>query len=96
MTGERHLSRGGENPDASRMPSLRREHKRGLGEVELACDLLHLMVGQAVRARQYGQRIPAEASLCEHVTREIPILHRTSQLPNVNRSAADAAGHGGR
>src|SRR5437867_1264680 len=84
MASERHLSRWGKDPDPPRMPSLRGEHKRGLREVELARDLLHLIVGQAVRTRQYGQGIPAEACLCKHVTWVISILHeRLSNPPKV-------------
>src|SRR5580765_4619818 len=43
MAGERYLSCGREDSDVSRMASLRWKDKRGLVEVELARDLLHLM-----------------------------------------------------
>ena len=47
MARKRYFSRWGEDSDFARMACFRRENERGLRVVELACDLLHLEVGQA-------------------------------------------------
>src|SRR5438034_2764118 len=57
-----------------------RKYESPFGEIELACDLLHLMIRKALRLGQHGQRIPAEARLRKHVTGVIAIFHESGKL----------------
>jgi len=75
MTGKGDFSARSKNSDVTRVAGFCRKDEGGLGEVELACDLLHLMIGKAVRLGQHGQRIPAEARLRKHITDVVSIFH---------------------
>src|SRR4029453_17659353 len=63
VSGKRNFSRRGEDSDAARVTSLCRKYKRGLREIELARDLLHLLRREPNRLRQHGQLISTEARL---------------------------------
>src|SRR5205823_14706055 len=80
MTRQRYLCRGGENSDVPRVSGSFRKDERGFGEIELACDLLHLMIRKALRLGQHGQRIPAEPRLRKNVTGVIAIFHESGKL----------------
>src|SRR5206468_6038419 len=80
MTGERDFSARSKNSDVTRVASFCRKHEGALGEVELACDLLHLMIRKALRLGQHGQRIPAEAPLGKNITDVVAIFHESGQL----------------
>ena len=56
------------------MSTVRRKYEGALGEVELPCDLLHLVVREAGRVGQDCQRIPAEPCLGEDVTRVVAVV----------------------
>src|SRR5262249_39063857 len=77
MTGKRHLSARCENSDVPGVTSFCRKDECGFGEIELTCDLLHLIGREAVCLRQDGQRVSAETRLCKHITSVITILHST-------------------
>jgi hypothetical protein len=51
------------------------EYKRGLREIELTRDLLHLPRREPNRLRQDGQLISTEARLGEDITGVIAIFH---------------------
>jgi hypothetical protein len=55
---------------------LRRKYERGLEEVELTRDLLHLLCGKIVCMRQHSQLISAEAGLGEHITNVVAVFQR--------------------
>src|SRR5207248_6306874 len=80
MTRKRYLGRRGENSDVTRVPSSWGKYEGAFGEIELACDLLHLTIRKAVRLGQHGQRIPAEARLRKNVTGVIAIFHESGKL----------------
>jgi hypothetical protein len=75
VTGKRNLSDGGEDSYMPRVTGLRRKNERGLGEIELTRDLLHLLCRKTVCVRQHSQLISTEARLGENVTGVIAILH---------------------
>src|SRR4029077_8377741 len=80
MTGKRDFSARSKNSNVTGVAGFCRKHESALGEVELTCDLLHLMIGKTVRLGQYGQRIPAEAPLGKHVTDVVSIFHWGGKL----------------
>jgi hypothetical protein len=80
MTGKRDFSGRSKNSDVTCVAGFCRKHESALGEVELTCDLLHLMIGKTVRLGQYGQRIPAEAPLGKHVTYVVSMFHESGNL----------------
>src|SRR5437016_12621980 len=75
MTRKRYICRRSEDSNMTRVAGFCRKHEGALGEVEFACDLLHLMVRKAVRVGQHGQWIPAEARLRKHITGVVSIFH---------------------
>src|SRR5207248_2397486 len=77
MTGKRDFSARSKNSDVTRLVDLCWKYEGAFGEIKLACDLLHLMIGKAVRLGQHGQRIPAEARLRKHVTGVVTIFHES-------------------
>ena len=79
MSSKRYLGRGSEDSNVTRV-GFCRKYESPFGEIELACDLLHLMIRKALRLGQHGQRIPAEAPLRKHVTGVISIFHESGKL----------------
>jgi hypothetical protein len=75
MAGKRNLSGWREYSDVPRVAGLRRKNERGLGEIELARDLLHLLRREPISLREYGQLISTEARVGEHITRVIAVFH---------------------
>src|SRR4029077_10650345 len=75
MAGKRNLSGRRKDSDVPRVAGLRRKNQRGLGEIELTRDLLHLLRREPISVRQYGQLISTEARVGEHITRVIAVLH---------------------
>src|SRR5690242_16472662 len=75
MTGERDLACGCENPDTTGVSSFCRKHERGLGEIKLARDLLHLFLGEPLGLRQHRQLIPAKAPLGEYIADVVLVVH---------------------
>src|SRR3982751_4543886 len=68
MAGERQLGAWGEDAYAPGVAAVhRRENENRLGVVELASDGLHLLVGEAVRLRNYGKRISTVKVIGEYV-----------------------------
>jgi len=87
MAGKRKLSGWGKDSDVPRVTGLGRKNERGLGEIELTRDLLHLLRRESICARQYGQLISTEARLGEHVTDVIAVLHSAfPMIPNSMRT----------
>src|SRR5436190_24305647 len=80
MSRKRYLGRRGENSDVTRVPSSWGKYDGAFGEIELACDLLHLTIRKAVRLGQHGQRVSAEAPLGKHVTGVVSIFHENGKL----------------
>ena len=68
------------------MTRLCRKYKRGLREVELTRDLLHLLCREANRLWQNGQLVSTEARLGEDVTDVIAVLHSAFQIPELDES----------
>src|ERR1700719_617142 len=79
MAGKWNLSGGREDSHVTRVTGFCRKHESALGEVELACDLLHLTIRKAVCLGQHGQWIPAEARLRKHVTCVVSIFHESGK-----------------
>src|SRR5207249_9420588 len=77
MTRKRYLCRRSEDSNLTRVPGFCRKDERTFGEVELACDLLHLTIGKAVRFGEHGQLISAEARLSKYVTDVVSIFHES-------------------
>ena len=75
VSGERNLRGRREDPDPAGVTPLGRQHERALREVELARDLLHLPVGQALRLRQHRELVAAETRAGEHVADIVSIAH---------------------
>ena len=75
VAGKRYFPRRSEDPDVTRLTRLGGKHERGLGEVELARDLLHLLLRQAIGLRQHCERISAEARFREHVAGVVAVSH---------------------
>jgi hypothetical protein len=59
----------------TRVAGFCRKHEGGLGEIKLACDLLHLFLCEPLGLRQNGQLIPAKASLRKHVADVVSVFH---------------------
>ena len=78
MPCERKLGGRGEDADSTRMTRLRREHERGLGEVELPGDLLHELIREPGSLGENGHGIAPEADLREDVTDVVAVTHRPS------------------
>src|SRR5205085_1920779 len=81
MTGKGDFSARSKNSDVTRVAGFCRKDEGGLGEVELAGDLLHLMIRMTVRLGQYGQRITAEPRLGKHITDVVSIFHYSVEPP---------------
>src|SRR5438552_3941284 len=77
MTGKGDFPGRSKNSDVTCVAGFCRKDEGALGEVELTCDLLHLMIGKTVRVGQYGQRIPPEARLRKHITDVVSIFHES-------------------
>jgi hypothetical protein len=77
MTGKRDFSARSKNSDVTRLAGFCRKDESALGEVELTCDLLHLMIRKAVRFGKHGQLISAEARLRKYVTDVVWVFHES-------------------
>ena len=86
MSGKRNLSGGGEDSDVARVTRPPRKYKRGLREVELTRDLLHLLCREANRLGQHGQLISTEARLGENITSVVAVIHSAFQIPELDES----------
>src|SRR5204862_2237795 len=89
MAGKWNLSGGRKDSDVTGVAGFCGKHESAFGEVELACDLLHLMIRKAVCLGEHGQRIPAEARLCKHIRSVVSIFHESGKVvdsPNPVRS----------
>ena len=77
MTGKRYLCRRSKDSNLTRVPGFCRKDERAFGEVELARDLLHLMLRKTARLRQDGQWIPAKTRLRKYITDVVSIFHES-------------------
>ena len=77
VAGEGELGHGGEDADARGVGRvLGRQDEGLLGVVELARDRLHLLVRQAARVEDDGERVAAEGPVGEDVDGDEGDLHR--------------------
>ena len=67
VTGERQLARGREDADAQVAALLGGEDEGALRKVELACEQLHLVVGQAHGVGEHCQLVALKRHAGEHV-----------------------------
>ena len=85
MSGEGQLPDRREDAHPRVPVSLGGEDEGGLGEVDLARELLHQLLGQAPRIREHGQLVSGQRPVREHVADDVAVaLH----VPTVCREAS--------